>query len=137
MVKKKMGVKNKKIKGFSIRFMPYAEIKHLDSSSRIKKILDIVFENYILILQGRLKTEEETRLIEDTMAMIGHVKNFRGIELAVVGSEENSGMFDKFKNKIAMSISGGDLGAVTIIGPASVVKEIKRDPKKIEMVING
>jgi len=35
-----------------------------------------------------------------------------------------------------MSLSGGDLGAITIIGPASIVKEIKRDPKKIELMLN-
>ena len=133
---KKSSSKNKKIKGFSIRFMPYSEIKHLDSTQRIRKILDIAFENYILILQGRLRPEEETRLIEDTMAMIGYVKNFRGIELAVISSEERLGIIDKFKNKLVMSLSGGDLGAITIIGPASIVKEIKRDPKKIELMLN-
>jgi len=133
---KKKAQKGKKIKGFSIRFMPYSEIKHLDSTQRIRKILDISFQNYILILQGRLKPEEETRLIEDTMAMIGHVKDFKGIELAIISSDERLGVIDKFKNKIVMSLSGGDLGAITIIGPASVVKEIKRDPKKIELMLN-
>ena len=133
---KKANLKNKKIKGFSIRFMPYSEIRNLGSTERIKKILDIVFHNYILILQGRLKSEEETRLIEDTMAMIDHVKDFRGIELAVISSEEHYGVVEKLKNKIVMSLSGGDLGAVTIIGPALIVKEIKRDPKKIELMIN-
>jgi len=133
---KKSSSKNKKIKGFSIRFMPYSEIKHLDSTQRIRKILDIAFENYILILQGRLRPEEETRLIEDTMAMIDHVKNFKGIELAVISSEERLSVLDKFKNRLVMSLSGGDLGAITIIGPASIVKEIKRDPKKIELMLN-
>ncbi len=135
MAKKKKEA-HKKIKGFSIRFMPYSEIKHLDSTQRIKKILEIVFENYIIILQGKLRNDEETRLIEDTMAMIDHVKNFKGIELAVISSEERLGVVERFKNKLAMSLSGGDLGAITIIGPASVVKEIKRDPKKIELMLN-
>ncbi len=116
--------------------MPYSEIRNLGSTERIKKILDIVFQNYILILQGRLRSEEETRLIEDTMAMIDHVKDFRGIELAVISSEEHYSAVEKIKNRIVMSLSGGDLGAVTIIGPASIVKEIKRDPKKIELMIN-
>ena len=66
-----------RIKGFSIQFLPYTEIRGLDSSQRIRKILNIVLGNNILILQGRLTPEEETRLIEDTMAMIGHVKHFR------------------------------------------------------------
>jgi hypothetical protein len=133
-VTKKKSVK--KIKGFAIQFMPYSEIKNLDSTNRIRKILDIVFTNSILILQGRLKLEEEMRLTEDTMAMIGHVKNFKGIELAVITSNDKKSVVDKFKHRIITSLSGGDLGAITIIGPATVVREIKRDPKKIELLLN-
>ena len=136
MTKKKRGKKFGKIKGFSIQFMPYSEIKSLNSSERIKKILDIILGSNILILQGRLKPEEETRLIEDTMAMIGHVKNFRGIELAVIGNGRNEGFLNSVKTNIINVLSGGDLGAITIIGPATVVKEIKRNPKKIELLLN-
>ncbi len=125
-----------KIKGFSLQFMPYSEIRDLDSSARIKKILNIILSNNILIVQGRLETEEETRLIEDTLAMVGHVKNFRGIELAVIGGNGDSNIIQKFRQGIANAISGGDLGAITIIGPATIVKEIKRNPKKIELLLN-
>ena len=127
----------KKINGFAIQFMPYHEIKQLTSTERIKKILNIVFGNSILLLQGRLKPDEETRLIEDTMAMIGHVKEFKGVELAVIGSEGQvvGNLFERFKQKIITNLSGGDLGAITIIGPATIVKEIKQDPKKIELIL--
>ncbi|OIO61271.1 hypothetical protein AUJ83_05155 [Candidatus Woesearchaeota archaeon CG1_02_33_12] len=130
--------KNKlgKIKGFTIQFLPYSEIRGLNSDERIRKILGIVLGNNILLLQGRLLPEEETRLIGDTMAMIEHVKNFRGIELAVIAGNGNSGFFGKFRRNFANAISGGDLGAVTIVGPATIVKEIKRNPKKIELLLN-
>ena len=124
------------IRGFSIQFMPYSEISGLDSSERIKKILSIIFGGNILILQGRLKADEETRLIEDTMAMVGHVKNFKGIELAVISGSNEEGFFKKMKMGFANILTGGDLGAVTIIGPATIVKEIKRNPKKIELMLN-
>ena len=126
-----------RIKGFSIQFLPYSEIRNLDSSARIKKILNIIFGQNILILQGRLQPEEETRLIGDTMAMIGHVKNFKGIELAVISGNGEVGIFQKMKQGLANALSGGDLGAITIIGPATIVKEIKRNPKKIELMLNG
>lgn len=133
MVNKKLG----KIKGFSIQFLPYAEIRGLDSDQRIKKILNIVLGNNILILQGRLAPEEETRLIGDTMAMMGHVKSFKGVELAVISGNGNEGFFGKFRSNLVTAIAGGDLGAVTIIGPATIVKEIKRNPKKIELLLKG
>ncbi|GIU68652.1 MAG: hypothetical protein KatS3mg001_502 [Candidatus Pacearchaeota archaeon] len=133
MAKKSLG----KIKGLSVYFLPYSEIKDLDSSERIKKILNIVLGNSILVLQGRLAPEEETRLIEDTMAMIGHVKNFKGIELAVISGSESDGFFDRLKRNLLSAIAGSDLTSITIIGAASIVKEIKKNPKKIELFLKG
>ena len=138
MVKKKRGSIGK-IRGFSIQFLPFAEISNLDSTGRIRKILNVVLGNHILILQGRLKAEEETRLIGDTMAMIGHVKGFKGIELAVISGNGNNqgGFFGKIRQNLANTLAKGDLGAVTIIGPATIVKDIKKNPKKIELFLNG
>jgi len=134
MVKKKTRLA--KIKGFSIQFMPYSEIRGLKATERVRKILNIILGSNILILQGKLEPEEETRLIEDTMAMIGHVKNFKGIELAVIGNGDRQGFFSQMRNGLVNALSGGDLGAITIIGPATIVKEIKRNPRKIELLLN-
>ncbi|MAG78830.1 hypothetical protein CMI40_00440 [Candidatus Pacearchaeota archaeon] len=136
MTNKKRGGSLGRIKGFAIQFLPYSEIKDLDSNRRIKKILGVVLGNNILILQGRLYPEEETRLIGDTMAMIGHVKHFKGIELAVISGNGQEGFIENLKRGIVNVLSGGDLGAITIIGPATIVKEIKKNPKKIELLLN-
>jgi len=134
MVKKK-GLN--KLGGFSIQFLPYSEIRNLDSTERIKKILKIVLGNNILILQGKLTPEEETRLIGDTMAMVGHVDNFKGIELAVISENmKELGFFSRFRNNLVNMLSKGDLGAITLIGPATIIKEIKKNPKKIELLLN-
>lgn len=129
-----MAKKTRKIKGLAMDFMPFSEIKDLSSSERIKKVLDIVLLNKIIVLQGRLKADEETRLIEDTMAMIGHVKSFKGIELAVINAADNVGLFGKFAQGLAKMLVG-DTASMTIIGPASIVKDIKKDPKKIELLL--
>ena len=69
------------------------------------------------------------------MAMIRHVKNFRGIELAVIEPNlRNEGFFVRFKHNLAKKLVG-DNSALTVIGPATVVKEIKRDPKKLEVML--
>ena len=70
------------------------------------------------------------------MAMIGHVKNFKGIELAVISENGGGKFFGKMRQEIVNAISGGDIGAVTLIGPATIVKEIKKNPKKIELFLN-
>jgi len=136
MTDKKRGKNLGKIKGFSIQFLPYSEIRDLDSNERIRKILGIVLGNNILFLQGRLKAEEEARLIGDTMAMIEHVKDFKGIELAVIGGNGDDSILDRMRSGIIKALSKGDLGAMTIIGPATIVKEIKRNPRKIELLLS-
>ncbi len=126
----------KSIKGLTLEFMPYSEIRNLNSGERIRKLLSIVLGNKIIVLQGRLEPEEETRLIEDTMAMIDHVKGFKGIELAVISANGGSNipMFGKFRQGVAKMLVG-DTASMTIIGPASIVKDIKRNPKKIELML--
>lgn len=129
----KRGVK--KLKGLSLHVLPFSEVQGMSISQRVRKILSLVLENKIVILHGRLRPEEEARLIEDTMAMVGHVKNFRGIELAVIEPNlRKENFFVKFKYNVAKKLVG-DNSALTVIGPASVVTEIKRDPKKLEVIL--
>jgi len=130
-----MGKKNKKIKGLTLHFMPYSEIAGLDSVERIKKLLRIILNHKVVILQGRLKPEEETRLIEDTMIMIGNIKGFKGVELAVIAQDkEDLGFMNKMRFGLAKALTGQQ-NALTIIGPATIVKEMKKDPKKLEVMM--
>jgi hypothetical protein len=123
-----------KIKGFSIQFIPGVDIERLDSGRRIKKLLDTILNDKIIILQGKLHAEEEARLIEDTMAMVGHVKGFKGVELAVIEpSKEGVPFMSQIRHGIA-NLLVRNQDALTIIGPASIIKEIKKDPKKIELM---
>ena len=77
----------KKIGRIVLSFLTYSEIAKLGSTERIKKIMDIVLKNQIVILQGKLRPEEETSLIASTMALIGRIKNFRGVEIATISGE--------------------------------------------------
>ena len=96
--------------------------------------MKIILENKVVILQGRLKTDEESRLIEDTMVMIGNIKGFKGVELAVVEDNEEKSFFQKMRFGLAKAIAGQQ-NAITIIGPAALVKEMKKDPKKLEVMM--
>jgi hypothetical protein len=129
-------MKMKKVRGLSLQLIPHSEIEKMGSSERIKKILSLVVENKIVMIQGRLKSDEEARLIEDTMVMVDHVKNFKGIELAVIEPDNGErGLWQKLKAGLAKKLTG-DSSSLTIVGPSSIVKEIKRDPKKIELLLS-
>ena len=127
-------MKNKKINGLTLQFITYSQIADLDSTKRIKKLLDIILDGKIIIIQGRLRPEEETRLIEDTMIMVGNLKGFKGVELAVISNNDNKSVFEKMKFGLARALVGQQ-DALTIIGPATVVKEMKKDPKKLEVMM--
>ena len=97
----------------------------------------MIDENKILIIQGKLEPHEEKDLIEETMRKIGTSKKakFRGIELAsLVPNMKNSNVFDNFKTRVANMLVG-ERDALTIIGPATIVKEIKRDPSKMQLLL--
>ena len=123
------------IVSLTIQFVPFTEIEALSSTERIKKLLKLVIGNKIVLLQGRLKPQEEARLIEDTMVLIDTVKGFKGVELAVLSQKaEQTPFFSKMRRGIAKMLVG-EQDAVTIIGPATIVREIKKDPSKIELFL--
>ncbi len=121
-------------KDLTIHFMPFSEIAHINSLDRIKKILGLVLDNKLIILQGRLKPEEETKLIENTMTLIGNIKGFQGVEISTLSGDNEKGLFDRLRHNL-VRILIGEQDAVTLIGPATIVKEIRKDPKKIELIL--
>ena len=115
----------------TLQVVPYSEMIGLSSLGRIRKLLNIAKENKIVLLQGRLTQDEEAELIKTTMEEIN--KDFKGIELAVLESSKNeAGGLSSLREGIASVLLGNRQG-LTIIGPANIVKEIKKDPKKIEL----
>jgi len=135
-VMKKNKKKGNVMKGLSLHVIPFSEIQDLGIAERVRKILALILANKIIILHGKLRPEEEARLIEDTMAMVDHIKNFQGIELAVIEPDlKNKGIMMKMRHGIAKRLVGYT-GALTLIGPASVVKEIRQDPKKLELMLS-
>ena len=116
----------------TIQIVPYTEIHSLSSVGRIRKLLNLAKGSKIVVLQGRLRHEEEVELIQATMEEIN--KDFKGIELAVIYPEKaNTAGFAKFKTDVANLLLGEQSG-LTVIGPSNVVKSIKKDPHKIELL---
>lgn len=117
----------------TLQFVPYTEIKDLSSIGRIRKLLNLAKENKIVLLEGRLSKEEEAELIKTTMEEIN--ATFRGIELAVINPQEGEqDVFTRFKATLASTLLGNKQG-FTIVGPATIIKSIKRDPNKLQLLM--
>ena len=100
----------------TLQFIPYATIAKLNSEERIKHLLNIV--------------KEEADLILKTMESIN--EKFTGIELGVIHSSNSETVYKKAKQLLVRLLLGNRAG-FTIVGPANVVKEIKKDPDKIQL----
>ena len=95
----------------------------------------MISDDRILLLQGRLKPEEEADLIEETMKKIGKSKKFKGIELAVFSPKSvNLPIMMLIRKKLADFLIGGQ-DNLTVIGPASIIREIKKDPTKMQLLL--
>jgi hypothetical protein len=114
----------------TLQLIPYSQIETLTSIGRIRKLLNTAKENKIVLLQGRLRKDEEAELIKATMEEIS--PEFKGIELAVINPNENLTGFRKLRGGFASMLLGNRQG-MTVIGPANIVKKIKKDPDKIEL----
>ncbi|MBI2106364.1 DUF2073 domain-containing protein [Candidatus Woesearchaeota archaeon] len=115
-----------------LQVIPYSEIANLTSESKITKVLKIAKSNKIILLEGRLSSTEEALLIERTMSNID--RRFKGIEICSIGDSESQDFIKKVKRGLAQLLLGIGASGLTIIGPASIIKEIKRDPDKIELL---
>jgi len=117
----------------TLQFVPYSDINHLSSIGKIRKLLNLAKENKIVLLEGRLEKEEEAELIKVTMEEIN--KDFKGIELAVINTlSKDEDPFNKLKSTMISALMGNRQG-FTIIGPAKVIKNIKRDPNKLQILM--
>ena len=118
----------------TLQLMSYSEIEGLSSLGRIKKLLDGAKDDKIVLLQGRLKPEEEAELIKTTMESIN--KEFKGIELAVINptkSKENG--LAKIRSDVINAVLG-DRQGFTLVGPANVIKAIKKNPDQIQLMMD-
>ena len=113
----------------TLQFIPQIEIQGLSSEQRVNKLLKLVKSENVILLEGRLKSKEEADLIQVTMEAID--KEFKGIEIGTIMPKK----INKFKQSLMKFIFHEEKG-FTIIGPATVIKEIKQNPGKIQLFMS-
>jgi len=118
------------MKNISIHFVPFERFHSMETDEMIELIIEKSKKNQILVVEGKLGPVDETSLIETTMENID--KKFKGIEICSLNSNgfEKTSLSDRIRDFILETIYGKKRG-LTIIGPASIIKQIKRDPDSI------
>jgi hypothetical protein len=115
----------------TLQFVPYSEVGDLNSEKKVQKLLRIVREDKIILLEGKLHSNEKSDLIRKTMEEID--EKFKGIEIEELETDNKDRMFFEKLRTIFINLLLGSRRGLTIIGPASIIKEIKRDPDKIQL----
>jgi len=116
----------------TFQFIPWEEVNELDSDKKVQKLLRIVKQDKIVVMEGQLASSEEAMLIEETMNLIN--SKFKGVEIGIIGPQSNkeTELIKIIKSNLINIILGNRRG-LTIIGPANIVKEIKKDPNKLQL----
>ncbi len=115
----------------TLQFIPFSEVNNLSSDKKINKLLKVAQDEKIILLEGKLKSGEKSELIRKTMEEISD--KFKGIEIEELDVENrDKDFFQRLKTTFINFLLGSRRG-LTIIGPASIIKEIKKDPDKIQL----
>ena len=111
--------------GLKMDFLSSSALESSTSMEKVSMIVDRVKKGDLVVIEGGLTPEEEAELIETTMREID-VENFMGIDIYTVEKDKTSFFGLSRKKTVGM----------TIIGPANVMKEVKKKSNFISMIAN-
>lgn len=114
-----------------VQVLSYESTKNLTSFEKISKILNIVISGDLVMIEGRLTFQEENDLI--TKALENVSGKFTGIEVAFLDSKKSKSLVEKLKDSLIKFIARDRIG-ITVVGPSKIIKEIKMDPEKLEIL---
>jgi hypothetical protein len=115
-----------KDKGISVNLVSRQKLEEFSTDEKLKFILNEIKNGKVLVLENGLTSIEQTSLIEQTMEKIEH-DTFIGIEMEGYGEEKTS-----FLQKILGKIKKPRM---TVIGPADLLKTVKKDSNMIQTKI--
>ena len=116
----------KKDNGIAVNLVSRKKLDELSSKEKLKFILKEVQKGKILVLEQGLTSVEQANLIENTMREIEQ-DTFIGIEMEGYGQDKPT-FFQKFLGKLTKP-------RMTVIGPADLLKTIKKDSNIIQTQI--
>jgi len=116
--------------GVQIDLVSGERMEGMTSMEKIRMILDGVHEGKIVILEDGLSPDEESKLIEVTMAEI-NPDEFSGIEIETYPS---SGTPDS--SFIGRLIGREEASRLTVIGPADRIETLHKDETLISALVS-
>ena len=116
----------KKDKGISVNLISRQKLEELSSNEKLDFILKEVQSGKVLVLEQGLTSMEQTSLIEHTMREIEQ-DTFIGIEMEGY-NEDRPTFLQKFLGKMKKP-------RMTVIGPADLLKTIRKDNDMIQTKI--
>lgn len=111
------------MEGLKMDFISSEALENATSMEKIYMIIKKVKEGAVVVMEGDLTPSERAELIETTMREID-VENFVGIDVHTL-ERDSSSFFGLSKKKTVV---------ITIIGPANVMKTVKKQSNFLSMV---
>jgi hypothetical protein len=116
--------------GVQIDLISGERMEGLASMEKIRIILDGVHDGNIVILEEGLTPEEESRLIEVTMAEIDP-DGFNGIEIETYPQNDA-----RDKSLLGRIMGQEDTAKLTVIGPANQIETLHKDETLISALVS-
>ena len=122
--------RKRKKQSLRMNLLSLDSLKDMDSDSRIGEILNMVKQNRMVILDGRLSPDEELILVQATMGEVGEEveteQGFPGIEVCTLEREPTKyqEVYQKVLNMFTNKPPSN--AGLTVIGPSNIVKQIKK-----------
>ena len=124
-----------KLKALKMDFVSSAVLDEKPQKKRIKFILNKVKDGSILVVNGVMTPDEEMDLIKETMRRVDN--GFPGIEVCSLKKEVKGFQFmmerfsdqkDRLQRLFGMSPKSRLKTGITLVGPAKIIKKIKKNP---------
>ena len=116
--------------GVQIDLVSGERMAGLTSMEKIRMILDGVHDGKIVILEQGLSPDEESKLIEVTMAEISP-DEFSGIEIETYPSSSSPD-----SSLIGRLMGRGEASTLTVIGPADRIETLHKDETLISALVS-
>ncbi|MFH1424206.1 MAG: DUF2073 domain-containing protein [archaeon] len=129
--KKKASSPARRSKSLEMDFLSMEKVEGHTVEEKLLNVLDYVKGGHIVILDEALDPNDEARLVARTMESID--TEFAGIEFCSLPKRENPVYATISKVVGFVTRKNARIPGLTLVGPSSVIRKIKRDPDSFQV----